>query len=230
MTTRSRHKRYLTERQVDEYRENGFLTITGICSLKEIRSWQEECRRLWDSIEVSDDNPRLRWCERVDGGRVAHGIDPVLDISPVFEQLAQDGRFVRTAADVLGGGPRIFNAKLVSKWPGTAGYQLHQDYPHWSFDGDIPYDDFVSVLIPIDPFDAAGRAIEVIPGLHHGILDGLPEALVDGSRVNMSEGMLLALGPGDVGLLHGLTPHRSGPNRSAKNRELLLVTYVRAGR
>lgn len=229
MTKSSYQKRYLTDGLIDEYRENGFLMLQGICSLKEIRSWQEECRRLWDSLEISDDNPRLRWRDRVDGGRVADRIDPVLDISPLFEQLTHDDRFVRAVTDVLGGDPEVFKAKLVSKWPGTMGYRMQQDYPHWSFDGDIPFDDFVNVLIPIDPFDAASGAIEVFPGYHHRFLDGPPEAPVDESKVASSEGVVLAFAPGDIALIHGLTPHRSGPNRSAKNRELLLVTYVRAG-
>jgi len=229
MTTRSRHRNYLTEGLVNEYREKGFLKLSAICSLKEIRSWQEECRRLWDSVEIRDDNPRLHWRDRVDGGRVADRIDPVLDISPVFDRLTHDDRFVRAAADVLGGDPEVFEAKLVSKWPGTAGYKLHQDYPNWSFVGDIPFDDFVNVLVPIDPFDIDRGATEVFPGYHDRILDGLSEAPVDESKVNMREGVVLALAPGDVALIHGLTPHRSGPNRTTKNRELLLVTYVRAG-
>lgn len=229
MTTRNSLGKYLANALIDDYRENGFLVLSGICSLKEIRSWQEECRRLWDSVEISDDNPRLHWRDRMDGGRVADRIDPLLDISPVFERLTRDGRFVRAAADVLGGDPEVFKSKLVSKWPGTAGYPVHQDYPNWSFVGDIPFDDFVNVLIPIDPFDAERGTTEVFAGYHDRILAGSAQKPFDESKVDPNDGVVLTLAPGDIALIHGLTPHRSGPNRSKNNREALTVTYVRDG-
>jgi len=229
MTTRSDHRPYLTERLVNEYRENGFLTLNGICSLYEIRSWQEECRRLWDSVSIGDDNPRIRWRDRVDSGRVADRIDAVLEISSVFAKLSHDDRFVRAAADVLGGDPDVYTATLLSRWPGTTGNPLQQGYPDWSFVHDIPFDDVVNVLIPIDPFDAASGALEVIPGYQRHVVDGPPGAPLDESQVNTSRGAVLVLSPGDVALIHGLSLHRSGPNRTAKRRESLLVTYVRPG-
>jgi ectoine hydroxylase-related dioxygenase (phytanoyl-CoA dioxygenase family) len=106
---------------------------------------------------------------------------------------------------------------------------LHQDYPYWSFVGDIPFDDFVNVLIPIDPFDRDRGATELFPGYHHAILEGPPDEPLDDKAVDNNAGVLLTLSPGDVCLIHPLTPHRSGPNVSSKNRESLLVTYVRAG-
>jgi hypothetical protein len=229
MTTSSRHQKYLTDRQFDDYREDGFLTLKGMCSLKEIRSWQGECRRLWESVEISDDNPRLRWGERVDGTRVADRIHPVLDISPLFERLAHDDRFVRAAADVMDGEPQVLTASLESKWPGTRGQRLHQDYTQWTFDRELPYDDFVKVLIPIAPLDGASGAVEVFAGYHHRVLSGPAGAPVDESAVAANRRVVLSLDPGDVGLIHGLTPHRGGPNRTATQRELLLVTYIGAG-
>lgn len=221
---------YLTPSQIDEYRQTGFLALNGICSLKEIRSWQEECRRLWDSIDVGEDNPRLQWRDTVDGTRVADRIDPVLDISPVFERLVVDQRFVRAAADVLDGDPLVFKTKLISKWPGTTGYKMHQDYPYWSFVGDIPFEHFVNILIPIDPFDADSGATEVFPGYHDRILEGLPDEPrdVDESKMDLSEGVALIMNPGDIALFSGTTPHRSGVNRSKNNRESLFITYVRS--
>ena len=229
MITTSYPRGFLTDALVSEYREKGFLTLNGICSLKEIRSWQEECRRLWDSVEVSEDNPRIMWRDRVNGGRVADRIDPVLDISPVFERLTADSRFVRAAADVLDGDPEIFKSTLISKWPGTTGYKLHQDYPNWSSVDDAPSDHFVNVLIPIDPFDAGSGATEVFPRHHHVVLEGPPDETIDETAIDFGDGVTLALAPGDVALIHSLTPHRSGPNVSTRNRESLLVTYVRAG-
>jgi ectoine hydroxylase-related dioxygenase (phytanoyl-CoA dioxygenase family) len=231
MTLQRYPRGYLTPNQIGEYRRTGFLTLRGICSLKEIRSWQEECRRLWDSVETNEDNPRLQWRDRADGTRVADRIDPLLDISPVFDALARDQRFVRAAADVLDADPEVFKAKLISKWPGTAGYKMHQDYRYWSFVGDVPFEDFVTVLIPIDPFDAESGATEMFPGYHDRFLDGLPDERrdVDESKMRLRDGVVLTLSPGDIALFSATIPHRSGTNRSKNNRESLFITYVRSG-
>jgi ectoine hydroxylase-related dioxygenase (phytanoyl-CoA dioxygenase family) len=229
MPTTSYPRGFLTDALVDEYRETGFLTLNSICSLKEIRSWQEECRRLWETVEVSEDNPRILWRDRINGGRVADRIDPVLDISPLFERLTADSRFVRAAADVLNGDPGVFKSTLISKWPGTTGYNLHQDYPNWSSVDGAPSDHFVNVLIPIDPIGAGSGATEVFPRYHHVVIEDLPDETIDETAIDLGHGVTLSLAPGDVALIHPLTPHRSGPNVSTNNRESLLVTYVRAG-
>jgi ectoine hydroxylase-related dioxygenase (phytanoyl-CoA dioxygenase family) len=48
----------------------------------------------------------------------------------------------------------------------------------------------------------------------------LPDNTVDRSRC-----VKLALEPGDVAIFHGLTPHRSDPNRSSEMRRALYVSY-----
>ena len=222
---------FLTAQQIEEFWHTGHFVVRGLTSIKEVRSWQEECRRLWDSIEVTEDNPRLHWHDRATEGRVADRIDPLLDISPVFQRLTGDARFVRSAADLIDGDTDVFKACLISKQPGTTGDPLHQDYPGWPDAGDIPPDDFINVLMPIDPFNLDNGAIELFPGYHRFLLEGPSEEPrdVDESRIDLSKGVMLTLNPGDYVLFHGLIPHRSGPNRTARNRESLFITYVRSG-
>jgi 2-aminoethylphosphonate dioxygenase len=40
-----------------------------------------------------------------------------------------------------------------------------------------------------------------------------------------ADGVVRALGPGDVAIFSGYTPHRSGPNRSARSRRLLYLSH-----
>ena len=231
MKTPNYPRGFLTAQQIEEFWQSGYLVIRGLCSIKELRSWQEECRRVWDSVEVTEDNPRLLWRDRVTEGRVADRIDPLLDISPVFQRLTGDPRLVRSAADVIDADTDVFKSCLISKRPGTTGDALHQDYPRWPGTGDISPDDFVNVLMPIDPFNLDNGAIELFPGYHRHRLEEPTEEPrdVERSQVDLSKGVVLTLNPGDFVLFHVLLPHRSGPNRTSRNRESLFITYTRSG-
>ena len=48
----------------------------------------------------------------------------------------------------------------------------------------------------------------------------LPDDAVDSGRRTS-----LVLEPGDIAVFHGLTPHRSDPNRSSQMRRVLYVSY-----
>ena len=125
----------------------------------------------------------------------------------------------------------VFKSCLISKRPGTTGDPLHQDYPRWPGTGDVSPDDFVKVLMPIDPFNLDNGAIELFPGYHRHRLEEPTEEPrdVERSQVDLSKGIVLTLNPGDFVLFHVLLPHRSGPNRTSRNRESLFITYVRSG-
>jgi ectoine hydroxylase-related dioxygenase (phytanoyl-CoA dioxygenase family) len=192
-----------------------------------LRVWTDESDRLWASVPTHRGSPRVLWRGRVDGGEIADRIDPVLDISPVFEALARDTRLVAAASRLLDGTAIPFRSKLIAKRPGTLGYSLHQDYPYWEHLG-LPADDYVNALVPFDLFDQASGTLEVFPELHRERLPGpagapldTDESVVDGRR-----SVLLVLAPGDLALSHSLQPHRSAPNRGASSRGGLFLTYV----
>lgn len=107
---------------------------------------------------------------------------------------------------------------------------MHQDYSYWNFVGDIPFDDFVTVLIPLDPFTPMSGSIEMFPKLHHHRLEGPAEQKldVDESKMDLSKGVILDLSPGDISFFHSMTPHRSSINKTRHNRESLFITYVKS--
>ena len=221
----------LNKQQYDTYWDNGFLIVRDIISQNEIDKLKNECRRLWNYVEVTDHNNRIQWRMSAEGKKVADRIDPVLDLSPMFQDLVEDERLLVLANDIINSKVELFKLKLISKWPGTEGYKMHQDYTYWDFVGNIPPDHFVTVLIPLDPFTAESGATEMFPKLHHHRLEG-PENQtldVDESKLDLSKGVILDLSPGDVALFHGMTPHRSNINQSRNNRESLFISYVKSG-
>ena len=228
----SRQAGALSCQQITSYTSDGFVEVAGVLDSATVAGIRTECRRLWGEVEVAKSNPRLQWRRRLDGSEVADRIDPVVDISPVLEQLTRHSAITGPVAELLGcPAPELFKAKLISKWPGTRGYDMHQDYSYWlALDGAGP-NDFITVLLALDRFDQVSGTVEMFPGLHHGTLPGPSDNPIDVDErtMDLSRGVAPVLEPGDLLLFHGQTPHRSGPNMSAHNRECLFITYTRQG-
>ena len=215
--------------QLEQYREEGFLVVRDVIDAEYLDSLRAECQRLWRSEVIEESNRRIQWRRRVDGSKVADRIDPVLDISPPLLALAEEVRLVELVGQLLRrSGTRVFKGKLISKWPQTTGYGLHQDYSYWCDFTEAKPDCFVTALIALDRFDDASGTVEFFPGIHHRCL--LPP--VENSRdteenkIDLSTGILAVMEPGDVVFFHSLTPHRSGHNLSQHKRESIFFTYV----
>lgn len=183
-------------------------------------------RLLTDRADFIDKlNLRCRFMPHVETGEpVFEVFDPVIDISPVAARFAADPRILAMVESIYGEAASLFKEKLIFKPAGAKGYNLHQDIPrHWA---GFPRT-FLTVLIPIDAATLDNGCTQVFTGYHHSFIEVgapnlymLPDDCVDPSRrVN------LLLNPGDVAIFHGLTPHCSGPNRSAGLRRGFYVSY-----
>lgn len=222
----------LTAKQVASYARDGFLVVRDIFSKPELVELRDESARLWELMQADETNRRIQWRHRVDGGKIADRIDPILDISLPFEKAANDPRITRAVGQLLGcTQPEIFKSKLISKWPLTTGYALHQDYTYWPGLGNTPPDDFVTALVALDRSETESGALELFPDLHHGKLPPPADSPkdVDEKEVDPSTGVRPDLNPGDVVFFHSMTPHRSAPNLSQHNRQSLFFTYVVPG-
>lgn len=214
------------------YSRDGFLVVSDVFNDQGVQELLEESARLWLAVKIDQKNRRIQWRKRVDGSRTADRIDPVLDISPLIEKAANGPCITSVAGQLLNcPKPEVFKCKLISKWPQTTGYAMHQDYTYWPGLGDASPDHFVTALVALDPFEPDCGALELFPGLHHV---KLPPAIenpkdVDESSVDLSTGVSPVLSPGDVVFFHGMAPHRSGPNLSPHNRQSLFFTYVTPG-
>ncbi len=217
----------LSAEQVAAYGRDGHVVVERVFDPEGSSAWLAESDRLWASLPADRSDPRVQWRSTVDGGEIADRIDPVLEVSPVYDALARSPRLIAAAGSLLDGTAIPFKAKLIMKRPGTAGYGLHQDYPYWEGLG-LSADHYVNALLALDPFDAATGTPELFPGLHRERLPApAGEPLdTDESAVEGRSSVLLLLNPGDVAFFHSLTPHRSAPNRASQPRRGLFLTYV----
>ena len=209
-----------------QYESLGFLVLKNVFDAAEMRSLLAESERLLTDHEdlINPNNLRCRYMAHHETGEPLFEVfDPVNDISPVCQRFCFDPRILSIVESIYGEAACLFKEKLIFKPPGALGYKLHQDIP-LAWDG-FPRS-FLTVLIPIDPSSEENGCTEVFSGYHGDFLSSddsvymLPDDCVDLDRRTP-----LVLNPGDIAIFHGLTPHRSAPNRSKQMRRVFYVSY-----
>jgi hypothetical protein len=218
--------RSLTVAQRQHYENEGFLVLKHFFPPEEILAAGRETEALLAQTDlIAFQNLRCWFQLHCDTDEwLLDSFEPVIDISPVCARFAADPRVLSLLASLYGEEACLFNDKLIFKLPGAVGYKLHQDsrlgiaYP--------PH--VVAVIIPFDSAEPENGCIEVFRGYNRdgdlGYMQGdvytFPADCVDEAR-----SVFLKLDPGDIALMHCLTPHRSSPNRGQHCRRQLFLSY-----
>jgi len=211
----------------DDYQRCGYAVVANLFDAGEIEQWRSECERLWAMPGVHDASEfRVDLRDTEFGGQVPERLDPVIDASPLFAALARDERILRVARDLLNEDVVLFKDKLIVKAPGTLGYPAHQDFSYIAFMG-FPGDRQLAIAIAVDATNEPNGAVEVFSGYHMKLLPAAAsdKLLVDEGVLDPDSVVMVPMNPGDMLVLHGLCPHRSGPNRTDQPRRILFFTY-----
>ena len=209
-----------------DYDKHGFLVLRNVFDRDEMHGLLDESNRLLSDCAdlINQRNLRCRYMpHHLTGESLFEVFDPVNDLSPVCESFSKDQRILSVLESLYGEPACLFKDKLIFKPPGALGYQLHQDIPlAWK---GFP-SSFLTVLIPIDASSEENGCTEVFSGYHGDFLSRNPsDYMLPDDAVDTSRRTPLVLNPGDIAIFHGLTPHRSDPNRSNRMRRVLYVSY-----
>lgn len=218
----------LTSEEISSYQEKGYLPLEGVFTPDEVKAWADESKRLLRLGLAHEDNLRTVMYRTPAGLPVVDRINPVVDISPVFEALTKDERILRPLRELYGEDMLLFKDKIIYKMPGVPGYSIHQDYSSWqTFPRDL-----VNVIVSIDPADADNGGVEFFPGYHKRLLSTSGElrymSKEEAEQIDFSKVETVKTSPGDLVIFDCLTPHRSGVNRSSRLRRQLYLTYSSA--
>jgi phytanoyl-CoA hydroxylase len=145
------------------------------------------------------------------------------DLDPVFGAFSRDARLAETCADLGLADPLLAQSMVICKQPRIGGeVGMHQD-------ATFLHTDPVSVVgfwVALEGADCGNGCLRVIPGGHrHGLKkrfhyegDLLLMDELDDEDWDAGAEIALEAPEGTLVVLHGLLPHRSGPNLSDRSR------------
>ena len=220
----------LTPEKVQFYRDNGYVSVSGVLPEADIDHLQrvtdeflDRSRSLTESDDIFDleeghtaDRPRLRRIKR-----------PIKQ-HPAYEAVLHHPKITALLQQVLGPAVRHYGLKLNLK-PGGGGdpVEWHQDwayYPHTN-------DDLCVLGIFLDDVTADKGPLLVVPGSHKGpVLDHHQDGMFAGAVTDpAAEAMYAKAVPlvgkiGDITIHHTRTLHGSAANMSSEYRRILFVT------
>jgi phytanoyl-CoA hydroxylase len=145
------------------------------------------------------------------------------DLDPVFGPFSRDPRLAETAADLGLADPALAQSMVICKQPEIGGeVDMHQD-------ATFLHTEPVSVTgfwVALEPADTRNGCMWAIPGGHRGGLRrryryegaALAMEVYDEGGWDPAAEVPLEAPEGTMVVLHGLLPHRSGPNDSPRSR------------
>ncbi len=216
----------ITEQQLQQYNEEGYLLIHGMLSPAEIdllgRTARED--RVLDQHSYGKADG--------EGGTVRlslwnHPGDTV------YGMVARSESVVRAAETILGGEVYHYHSKMIMKDAKVGGaWAWHQDYGYWYQNG-VLFPWLTSAFIAVDRATRENGCLQVIKGSHHlgrieHVLTG-EQAGADQERVNEALKRLelgyVEMEPGDALYFHANLLPRSDQNRSDHTRWSMICCY-----
>jgi ectoine hydroxylase-related dioxygenase (phytanoyl-CoA dioxygenase family) len=231
------------------YWEHGYAIVRGLFSKAEMAEIQEETRRIYAEglkhhASYRDRNLYFEILPEAFAGRryvlQAHWMSW---ISPLFERLRRDPRFLKVLEPLLGRDIKQPAQQIHWKPPGAGltGYRFHQDLRFRERDASFEkiMTSWINTGLAIDPATRENGCLRVIRDSHKkgylGLSDDGP--LMKGTTQDeelMRAGLDprdivdLELEPGDLAIWGMLTVHGSDANRSAMDRAFAISGYVKA--
>lgn len=220
----------LTQAQIDEYHERGFIAVEGVLPDAQVAELQavtddfiERSRAVTEHTDVFDLEPD----HTPDAPKLRRLKEPHL-VHDAYDRVLRDDGIVEMASQLLGTyAVRTHGTKLNMK-SGEFGSPVHwhQDwafYPHTN-------DDVLAVGVAIDDMTQENGCLLAIPGSHHGpVLDHNQDGAFVGAVTDLSfdpnDAEPIEVAAGGISIHHVRTLHGSLNNTSEASRRLLLLMY-----
>jgi ectoine hydroxylase-related dioxygenase (phytanoyl-CoA dioxygenase family) len=211
----------LSERDVQRYREEGYLVVDDVLSPPEV----EELRRACDDPKVQEDLAARSYREK--------GVH-LLEITAkhrAFRELACDRRITDRVAQLIGNDIQLQHSKLATKPPriGAGEFRWHQDFAYFPHTNT----DLLAVMVMLDDATPENGCMSVVRQSHKlGPLSHLVDGYFDpgcqeqpshwADRSRISE---VTPKTGGISIHHCLALHASPNNLSGRPRRGVVFQY-----
>ncbi|XP_048772375.2 L-proline trans-4-hydroxylase-like isoform X1 [Ostrea edulis] len=217
----------ITEENLKEFDDNGFIIVKGFFDAEEIRKLKK-CFE--DTEEVVNNKMKVddSLGKEVNLTVWSHPGNDVTGMAARSEK-------VTNAVEKLLGGSEIYHyhGKLVQKNAKSGGTFLwHQDYGYWYNNGCL-FPDMMTVFLALDKCEKANGCLKVLKGSHkcgriqHSMVADQMAADIDrvGELKKKLDLVYVELDPGDALIFHCNLLHCSGANESDRRRWAYLMCY-----
>jgi hypothetical protein len=206
----------LTAEQIDFYNQNGWL-ITDLFDrdlIGDIKTWVDEVQS-WD-----DNGAWLNHYEATDNGAQKCRTEYFTPFHPHMRAMLCDGTMLEVASALLGEQAVLYKEKINYKLAGGAGWDAHQDAPAYPF-----LDLHISCMVAIDDANEENGCLEIVSKHHHELIPTDSRGCIPGALEATLDWQPVPLRAGQTMWFHSRTPHRSGDNKSLRNRRAMYPTY-----
>ena len=237
----------LTQEQIQHFEEHGYVVVPGVLDEVEMERYRERARAISRGDVPEEAKNRV-----VKDIAFAKGLLPLPEdpehavwkiinpdrFDPLFAEALRFPKVLDAVSSLIGDDILAFLLMFIYKPPGVPAseHPFHQDALYFPFK---PHDRCVGVWIPLDPVDEANGTLTVVPGSHkmkvqpHGFKDGinfgaLAAEGIEGNREYHEKAVSLDLPPGDCVLFATHTFHRTGGNRTDRQRRVITLHMASA--
>ncbi|HEY3330786.1 MAG TPA: phytanoyl-CoA dioxygenase family protein [Capsulimonadaceae bacterium] len=233
----------LTQAQIDQYQEQGFIAIEGFLNSDELAYWQTVTQAAVDARLIAE---RAK-SQTGDIGQSLHNqADPDSYYANVFTQcikladsdsgmraIMHDQRLGRVAGTLAGvDSIHIWHDQALFKPPFGNPTAWHLDNPYWSFNSR----DSISIWVALDDATLGNGCMWYLPGTHKlarfdnvGIGSNMRDLFKVYPEWRNIEPVAVPAKAGTVVLHNGLTAHGAGANMTDRPRRAMTCAYMPGG-
>jgi phytanoyl-CoA hydroxylase len=218
----------LMKDEIEQYRRHGYTVRPAFFSKEETTSCLNDIEAISaGSTLINHDKSRLEMepNQPPDGSLVRRIYDPC----SYYERCRalSESRGLLDCIQQLLGPNLVFHYSKINMKPPEIGsvVEWHQDLAYYP----LTNTDSLAVLFYLDDADASNGCLKVIPGRHRDpLMDHTRDGTFQGKiteAVDESKAVPLEGKAGAAIFLHGMTPHASTTNASARPRRTLILSY-----
>jgi ectoine hydroxylase-related dioxygenase (phytanoyl-CoA dioxygenase family) len=228
---------YLSQQQIEQYQQNGFIVIDNFLTLTELEHWRQavgDAITARGTTKLAGREKDAKW-QSGDGyyDRVFVQRINLWQDSPVMQKLMLNPALGKMAAELAGkDGIRIWHDQALIKQPWGNPTGWHLDNPYWSFYSKQA----ISIWIALDDVTKDNGCLYFVPGTHKtASFDnaGIGQNIGDLFRVYKDWATLEAvpaiMKAGSCSFHNGLVAHGAGANMTPRARRAMTCAYMPDG-
>ena len=221
----------LTENQVESFRQNGFLKVSGAFTSAEVTWLSDELERLMQEWAVRGPGWSGPWrnvylTAEEDKRAILTAMHDLQFYSEAYMRAAMNDTMTGAIADLIGPNVELHHTTLHAKAPemGTP-FPMHQDHPFYPHEGAA----FIDAIVHVDSANEENGCLKFLAGSHaagplvHITRDSSPHLPTDDYK--LEDAVSVHCDAGDVVLFSYYTVHGSAPNRTSGWRRLVRFGY-----